>query len=197
MNYTLATGSSVHQTVSLIMAAKPLDIIVRQPTTDTMNKTVEQMVQMVAPVKTTAWGGRHGFLVRVLDGADYLSITKAKITSSKPVNQPDTINKSIMAASTPLEILTFQEEKKKLQKQFDLQEAVTNIGVQRIIDSIEEQYIKELNKECFGYANNTIKSVLHYLQTNWCKVMTRECTDATKAFYQEWVPNMTHIITFG
>jgi hypothetical protein len=27
--------------------------------------------------------------------------------------------------------------------------------------------------------------------------MTRECTDATKAFYQAWVPNMTHIITFG
>jgi hypothetical protein len=26
--------------------------------------------------------------------------------------------------------------------------------------------------------------------------MTRECTDATKAFYQAWVPNMTHIITF-
>ncbi len=27
--------------------------------------------------------------------------------------------------------------------------------------------------------------------------MTRECTDATNAFYQAWVPNMTHIITFG
>jgi hypothetical protein len=26
--------------------------------------------------------------------------------------------------------------------------------------------------------------------------MTRECTDATNAFYQAWVPNMTHIITF-
>jgi len=48
-------------------------------------------------------------------------------------------------------------------------------------------------------ANSTIKSVLHHLQTNWCKVMTRERerTDATEAFYQAWVPNMTHIITFG
>jgi hypothetical protein len=27
--------------------------------------------------------------------------------------------------------------------------------------------------------------------------MTRECTDTTKAFYQAWIPNMTHIITFG
>jgi hypothetical protein len=97
----------------------------------------------------------------------------------------------------PPKILTFQEESKKLQKEFDLQEAVTNIRVQCIINSVEEQYIKELNKEYFGYTNSTIKSVLHHLQTNWCKVMTRERTDATKAFYQAWVPNMTHIITFG
>jgi hypothetical protein len=27
--------------------------------------------------------------------------------------------------------------------------------------------------------------------------MTRERTDATDAFYRAWVPNMTHIITFG
>ena len=51
---------------------------------------------------------------------------------------------------------------------------VTNIGVQRIINSVKEQYIKELNEEYFGNANNTIKSVLHHLQTNWCKIMTSE-----------------------
>ncbi len=42
------------------MTAKLLDVIIGQPTTETMNKMVEQMAQMVAPVKTTAWGGRHG-----------------------------------------------------------------------------------------------------------------------------------------
>ncbi len=152
---------------------------------------------MVAPIKTTAWGGRHGSLALVLDNTDYSSITKVRITSTELVTQPDAINKGITATSTPLKILTFQEEMKKLQKEFDLQEAVTNIGVQRIIDSVKEQYIEELNEEYLGYANNTIKNVLHHLQTNWCKVMTRECTDATEAFYQAWVPNMTHIITFG
>ena len=123
------------------------------------------MAQMVAPVKTTAWGGCHGSLALVLDDADYLSITKAKIASTKPDNQPDTVNKGITAASNPLEILTFQEETKKLQKEFDLQKAVTNIGVQRIIDCVKEQYIKELNEEYFGYANSTIKSVLHRLRS--------------------------------
>ena len=146
--YEPATGSSVHQTVSLIMVAKSLDVIIGQLTMETMNKMVEQMAQIVAPVKTTAWEGHHGSLAHVLDHADYSSVTKAKITSTKPVNQPDNINKGITAfLLSPLEILTFQEETKKLQKEFDLQEAVTNIGVQHIIDSVEEQYIEELNEE--------------------------------------------------
>ncbi len=145
------------------MAAKPLDIIVGQPTTENMNKLVEQMAQMVTPIKTTVWGGCHGSLVLVLDDTDYSSITKACITSTKPVTQPDTINKGITATSPPLKILTFQDETKKLHKEFDLQEAVTNIGIQRIINSVKEQYIEELNKEYFGYANRTIKNVLHHL----------------------------------
>jgi hypothetical protein len=86
---------------------------------------------------------------------------------------------------------------KTLQKEFELQEAVTSIGVQHINDSVEEQYIKELNKDHFGYANQTIKTLLAHLCTKWCKVMTKKRTNATEAFYQAWVPLTTHIITFG
>jgi hypothetical protein len=77
---------------------------------------------------------------------------------------------------------------KTLQKEFKIQEAVITIGLQCIIDNVKEQYIKELNKDYFGYANQTINTLLSHLCTNWCKVMTKECTDATEAFYQAWVP---------
>jgi hypothetical protein len=197
MNYTLAASSSVHQTVSFIMSAKPLDVIIGQPTTKSMNKMMEQMAQMVAPVKTTAWGGRHSSLALVLDDTDYKSITKSTTQTTALVTQPDAVNQGITDQSTPFELLTLQAETKTPQKEFDLQEAVINIGVQCIIDCVKEQYDKELNEEYFGYANSTIKSVLHHLRTKWCKILTRECTDATDAFYQAWVPKMTHIITFG
>jgi hypothetical protein len=72
---------------------------------------------------------------------------------------------------------------------FDLQEAVTNIGVQHIIDNVEDQYVEELNEDYFGYANQAIKLVLAHLRTKWCKVMTKERTDATDAFYHTWVPS--------
>jgi hypothetical protein len=197
MYYTSAAGSSFHQMVSLIMSTKPLDVIVGQLTTKSMDKMTEQMAQMVAPVKMTAWGVRHGSLAQVLDDTHYKSITKSTMQTTALVTQPDAINQGITNQSTPLKILTLQAETKTLQKEFDLQEAVTNIGVQCIIDCVEEQYVEELNEEYFGYTNSTIKSVLQHLHTNWCKVMTRERADATNAFYQAWVPNMTHIITFG
>ncbi len=86
----------------------------------------------------------------VLKDADYSNITKVRTTSTMPVTQLGAINKGITATSTPLKILTFQEETKILQKGFDLQEAIANIGVQCIIDSVKEQYIKEVNEEYFG-----------------------------------------------
>jgi hypothetical protein len=55
---------------------------------------------------------------------------------------------------------------KTLQKEFGLQEAVTTISVQRIINSVKEQYLEELNKDYFGYTNQTIKMLLTHLRTN-------------------------------
>jgi hypothetical protein len=54
--------------------------------------------------------------------------------------KPVPINPKIDNKSSPYKILTLQDKWKTLQKEFDLQEAVTSIGVQRIIDCVEEQY---------------------------------------------------------
>ncbi len=183
--------------VTLIMSAKPLDVIVSQPTTKSMDRMTEQIAQVVAPVKTTIWGGLHGSLVLVLDDADYAMVTKNIVTSAAPLCKPTTTNSKINKLSTPYEILTLQEEMKTLQKEFKLQEAVTTIGVQCIIDSAKDQYVEELNKDYFSYANQTIKTLLTHLHTKWCKVMTKERTNAAEAFYQAWIPATTHIITFG
>jgi hypothetical protein len=135
MNFFSAMGPSVNQMVTLIMAAKPLEVIVVQPTTKFMDRMMEQMVQMVALVKTTAWGSLHGSLALVLDDADYATVTKNIVTSLTPLIKPTTINPKINKQSNPYEILTLQEEMKTLQKENKLQEAVTTIRVQCIIDS--------------------------------------------------------------
>ncbi len=155
------------------------------------------MAQMVAPVKTTAWGGLHGSQAFVLNDTDYATVTKNIDTLLAPLNKPTTINPQINKLSNPYEILILQEKMKPIQEEFEIQEAVTTIRVQCIIDSNEEQYTKKLNKDYFSYANQTIKTLLTHLRTNQCKVMMKEHTNATETFYQAWVPLTTHIITFG
>jgi hypothetical protein len=84
------------------MSAKPLDVIVGQPTTKSMDRMMEQIVQMVAPVKTTAWGGLHGSLALVLDDADYTTVTKNIITLAAPLSKLTTINPKNQRTIQPL-----------------------------------------------------------------------------------------------
>jgi hypothetical protein len=94
MNYSSAVGLSVHATVNLIMAAKPLNIIVEQPTMESIDRMTEQMAQMAAPVKTTGWGGLHGLLSLVLNNVDYATVTPRPraVTSTDRLVQPLVVN---------------------------------------------------------------------------------------------------------
>ncbi len=145
MNYSSAGGSSVHATVNLIMASKPLDTIVGKPMTKSMDRMMEQMVQMVAPMKTTAWGRLHGLLALVLYDIDYATITRRVVTLTARLVQPPLVNPAIKDNTPQRKLHRLQAKTKNLQKAFGLQEAITNIGVQHIIDNVEEQYVKELN----------------------------------------------------
>ena len=49
------------------MAVKPLDKIIRQPMTDSMNIIMEQMTKMVSTVKTTVLGRKNESLALFLD----------------------------------------------------------------------------------------------------------------------------------
>jgi hypothetical protein len=89
MNYSSAKGSPVHQMVALIMSAKLLNVIVGQPITKSMDRMMEQMAQIVAPVKTTTWGGLDGSLALILDDADYATVTKNIITLVAPLSKSD------------------------------------------------------------------------------------------------------------
>jgi hypothetical protein len=130
MNYSSAGGLSIHMTVNLIMVAKLLDTIVGQPTTKSIDRMLGQMVQMVAPVKTTAWGGLHGSLALVLDDVDYATVTRRAVTSTARLVQPPAVNLAIGEDTPQRELLRLQADTKNLQKAFDLQEAAANIGVQ-------------------------------------------------------------------
>ncbi len=84
-----------------------------------MDRMSKQMAQMVALVKTTAWGGLHVSLALVLDDADYAMVTKNIITLAASLSKPTKINPKINKLFTPYEILTLQEEMKLFRKSSD------------------------------------------------------------------------------
>jgi hypothetical protein len=95
MNYSSAGGLSVHAAVNLIMAAKPLNTIVGQLTTESMDQMTEQMEQMITPIRTTAWGRLHGSLALVFDDLDYATVTRRAVTLTDWLVQPPAVNPAI------------------------------------------------------------------------------------------------------
>jgi hypothetical protein len=63
------------------------------------------------------------------------------------INQSAAAHFDVTPNSTLFKTLSFQETQKILQKAFNLQDAVTIIGVLCIVDSMEEQYVIKLNKD--------------------------------------------------
>ena len=89
----------------------------------------------------------------------------------------------LSATSTPYEILTTQETNHANKKAYENQQAVNKIGVEQIVESVEEKYAEQKNGEHFRYANKTINSMLLHIRTTWYKLFTKEKSDARTDFY--------------
>ena len=95
--------------------------------------------KIVAAVKTTAWRVKHGSIALVLDNADYHRLTRYQSETTSWLDPPTAMSGTIGATSTPFEIMTIKNEQKKLHKVYDMQDSVTDIGVDRIVASVDEQ----------------------------------------------------------
>jgi hypothetical protein len=67
-----------------------------------MDRMMEQTAQMVAPVKTTIWGGLHGSLALVLNDKDYAKVTKNIVTLAALPSKPTMINPKVNKLSNPV-----------------------------------------------------------------------------------------------
>jgi hypothetical protein len=74
----------------------------------------------------------------VLNNVDYATVTRQAVKLTNRLVQPPAVNPAIKDNTPQCKLLCLQAETKDLQKAFELQEAITNIGIQCIIDSVEE-----------------------------------------------------------
>ena len=142
MQFTSTTGETNRNTIHNIMTANPLVVISGQSSTDTMNNMTDQMEKWSPPSKHQHGGGKHEPLALVLDYADYCSLTIDQSATTNRLDPPTTTVITIIATSTPFEITTFQDKHKKLQNTYEMQEVVTDIGIEQIFASVNNQYIE-------------------------------------------------------
>ena len=86
-------------------------------------------------------GGKHGSLGLILDKDDYGTVTREFSATIDWLPKSAPVRKSITLFSAPFETLTLQEAQKVKKSAYKLQEAATDIGVGRIFECIEEQYL--------------------------------------------------------
>ena len=75
MESSTANEAAICEAVRAQIATMPLNRFFGQPTNTTVNLLELECAKLAALVKTTKWGGRHGFLALVINDEELQSIT--------------------------------------------------------------------------------------------------------------------------
>ena len=201
---TGATGASVQESIRAQIGTSAIDKIIGQPTTTSVNNLKEQIAKIAASVKTTKWGGRHGYLPLVLDDTEWR--TASGYGATLPNGEPNNTDRLTRPPLVPVGLtntmtitarhaITSKDDHD--QADFWTQEAVDSIIVDRIVtEIIDAPYVEELEEDYVGYANQTIKTVLVHLKSTWCTVTTLEKKQAAEQFQIKW-NGTTHITKYA
>eukprot|EP00804_Cyclotella_cryptica_P030012 CCRYP_013457-RA/>CCRYP_013457-RA protein AED:0.47 eAED:0.47 QI:0/0/0/1/0/0/3/0/169 len=168
MSSPTTNEATVYKAVRAIVTPLPLDKIVGQPTTSTVNHLQQQIAKIAATVKTTRWGGRHGHLALVLTDAEYRTVT------GNPDIVVDRLPTPPIASRTPprsqierrSRACTTSCAKSFGSKKPSMHSSSTNSY------TIDPTYVKELEDDYMGYSGQMIKTIVQHLQTEWCIVIT-------------------------
>ena len=77
----------------------------------------------------------------ILDKDDYRTVMSVTGSTINRLTNPVLANEAIVEFSTPFETLNTQEAQKAKKSAYEIQDASTDIGVERIVERIKEQYV--------------------------------------------------------
>ena len=79
----------IREAVRAQLMAMELDKVIGHPTSTDLQTVTTQVAKMAASIKTTKFGGRHGFLALVLSTPEYQRVTgKAALNTTRLVQPP-------------------------------------------------------------------------------------------------------------
>eukprot|EP00804_Cyclotella_cryptica_P004374 CCRYP_006791-RA/>CCRYP_006791-RA protein AED:0.57 eAED:0.53 QI:0/0/0/1/1/1/2/0/356 len=192
MSSPTANEATVYEAVRAIVTPLPLNKIVGQPMTSTVNHLRQQIKNRGSRQNNelgwTPWPSRtRAHRRRVSHGHGQPGHHQQPPPNASGLTNTTTLTNQ--ASITGLHNLACQE--------FWKQEAVDALIVDKIVrEAVDPTYVKELDDDYVGYSGQTIKSIIQHLRTEWCIVTTLEKKQAAQAFHVQW-DFTSHITKFA
>ena len=197
MSSSTTNEAAIREAIRAQLSELPLDKIIGQPTTTTVNHLKQQLAKLASAVKTSKWGGAHGHLPLVIGNAEFITVTgdATSVTTRQP--KPALTHPNLTNSTTVINRARYSAEQNLSWTEYWKQESIDSVLVERMIkEIIDKEYIEELENEYAGYSNQKIKDILSHLKTEWCVVTTLEKKKAADAFRFQW-DQTTHITKYA
>ena len=148
--------AAVLKAVRAIIAPMPIDKIIGQPSNSTVNLLKQQVAKILAAVKTTSWGGRHGHLALVLTNNEYRLVT-GNVTQATTCLVAPPIVPTALANNTTITLRAGITADHNLEcHEYWKQEAVDAVIVDKIVrEGVDAPYIEELDDNFIGCSSQT------------------------------------------
>ena len=164
----------------------------------TVQQLQEELTDFARFLPSTTWGGGyHRYIPLVLSQDKMRIVANNNQLDFSRIDKPNIVNPEITTDTKYRDLLKLQEEKLALWESFVYQKFVGQVGVETIVTSVDEKYIKPLHQKYMGYNKRTILEMLAQLGT--CFTITNtEDIKMRNYFEPPWsnTPN-AHVKTFA
>jgi len=165
MSSPTANEATVREAVRATISLLPLDKVTGQHTNSSVNHLKQQVAKIMAAVKTTKWGSRHGHFALVLLDGEYQTVTGTPHNTTERITAPPIVPDALANNAMLMSCTHVMADHNLACQEFWLQEAVNTIIIDCIVrEVIDAAYIKELEDNYVGYNTQTIKSILSHLR---------------------------------
>ena len=194
---SIASEAAIRDAVRVIIQNAPMDKIVDNPTNVSVENLRKQAAKVVSTIPNTQWGGQTGHLALVLHNAEFRIATATPAAVTTPIADVPLVPVGLANNLTLQHHTHILAEHQTLQNEKWTQTAVNHFMVQRMTSElVDSTYVEELENEYTGYNNQTIKTLITHIKTEWCVVTTMEKTKALERFKEKW-DGISHIAKYA
>ena len=185
-----SASAQIAAAVKATLDGYDLPRISTEPTILTVKEFTIKLCQMAAAVESDNAGGRFGHMHLILKEKEYRMATKDSTATIKTLTKPPEVNPEFKTLKidelTKYKVLQLEAETKQAITAYITQEETAKELVRRMVASIETEYIEALDNEYTGYNNETPKSILAHLATEYCKATITDQLSAERDFAKPW-----------